>query len=171
MISQPSFMTPASTRFCPSRCRHASCPLRARPHKPTIAGRRRTDADSCGLGDARGTPLAADRTSTTGRTSRTANNQNRWPRPDACEPQCEAGAFCSCRARSCSFLIRHGVQHRAMAMATAPPFDPTRGSQPEILTRPPPTMGRKKMAENGGFFPRAKSIFPCLEPGLLNTSH
>jgi transposase len=34
----------------------------------------------------------------------------------------------------------------------------------------PPRMGKEKMAENGAFS-RAKSAnFPCLEPGLLNTS-
>ena len=36
---------------------------------------------------------------------------------------------------------------------------------------PPPRMGKEKMAENGAFSRAKSAIFPCLVPGVLDTSH
>jgi hypothetical protein len=58
----------------------------------------------------------------------------------------------------------------AMAKAIAPLVGPTRGSRPEAQAdRHPDCPG--KNGGNGGFSKGKSANFPCLEPGLLNTSH
>ncbi len=53
---------------------------------------------------------------------------------------------------------RSKASHRGRGLSAAPRDDL-------------PRMGEENMAETGGFSRGKSAIFPCLEPGLLNTSH